>query len=51
MNARTFGTIAAISVYKKMTFDKITGFLRFGHEEYPNIHMEEVNSESVMALA
>jgi hypothetical protein len=39
-----YKTLQQYILNKKMTFDNVTEILKFGRKEYPNIHMEEVNS-------
>ena len=44
INISMYKTLQQYILNKKMTFDNVTEILKFGRKEYPNIHMEEVNS-------
>jgi hypothetical protein len=44
MNISMYKTLQQYVLDKKMNFDNVTETFKFGRKEYPNIHMEEVNS-------
>jgi hypothetical protein len=39
-----YRTLQQCVLENKMNFDNVTEIIKFGRKEYPNIHMEEVNS-------
>jgi hypothetical protein len=44
VNISMYKTLQQCILDKKMNFDNVTEIFKFGCKEYPNIHMEEVNS-------